>query len=181
MAEFYTELGDDLKQFIGEQKMFFTASAARDGRVNVSPKGMDTLRVIDEKTVIYLDLTGSGNETAAHIGENGRLTIMLCSFDAKAMILRLYGQGRVVRSGSHEWHELFPLFEPIPGARQIVVLTIDTVQTSCGYAVPRYEFKEERQSLRRWAQKKGEEGAREYRRDHNVVSLDGLPTHLLED
>jgi len=181
MGEFYDRLDDRLKRFIGEQKIFFTASAPTRGRVNVSPKGMDTLRVLDQTRVAYLDLTGSGNETAAHVEENRRLTLMWCSFGPSAMILRLYGRARVVCHGAADWEEMFTLFEPIAGARQIIVLEIDSVHTSCGYGVPRYEFVEERPTLRRWAEKKGPQGIRDYWREHNRTSIDGLPTHLVDD
>ena len=178
MAKFYTELDNSLRRFIAEQKIFFTASAPNDGRVNLSPKGMDSFRCLDRKTVAYLDLTGSGNETAAHIFENGRLTIMFCSFTEKPLILRLYGRGRVVRKNDEDWNRLYSNFTPIIGERQIIVLEIDSLQTSCGFAVPVYELKEEREKLVEWAENKGENGLLEYRQTKNQVSIDGLPTHL---
>src|SRR4028118_791193 len=158
MAKFYTELDNSLRRFIAEQKIFFTASAPNDGRVNLSPKGMDSFRCLDSKTVAYLDLTGSGNETAAHIFENGRLTIMFCSFTEKPLILRLYGRGRVVRKNDEDWNRLYSNFTPIIGERQIIVLEIESLQTSCGFAVPVYELKEEREKLVEWAENKGENG-----------------------
>ena len=178
MAKFYTELDDSLRRFIAEQKIFFTASAPNDGRVNLSPKGMDSFRCLDRKTVAYLDLTGSGNETAAHIFENGRLTIMFCSFTEKPLILRLYGRGRVVRKNDEDWNRLYSNFTPIIGERQIIVLEIESLQTSCGFAVPVYELKEEREKLVEWAENKGENGLLEYRQTKNQISIDGLPTHL---
>lgn len=178
MAKFYTELDKSLQRFISEQKIFFTASAPNDGRVNLSPKGMDSFRCLDRKTVAYLDLTGSGNETAAHIFENGRLTIMFCSFTEKPLILRLYGRGRVVRKNDEDWNRLYSNFTPIIGERQIIVLEIESLQTSCGFAVPVYELKEEREKLVEWAENKGESGLLEYRQTKNQVSIDGLPTHL---
>jgi hypothetical protein len=178
MAKFYTELDNSLRRFIGEQKIFFTASAPNDGRVNLSPKGMDSFRCLDSKTVAYLDLTGSGNETAAHIFENGRLTIMFCSFTEKPLILRLYGRGRVVRKNDEDWNRLYSNFTPIVGERQIIVLEIESLQTSCGFAVPVYELKEEREKLVEWAENKGENGLLEYRQTKNQISIDGLPTHL---
>ena len=180
MAKFYTELDNSLRRFIAEQKIFFTASAPNDGRVNLSPKGMDSFRCLDRKTVAYLDLTGSGNETAAHIFENGRLTIMFCSFTEKTLILRLYGRGRVVRKNDEDWNRLYSNFTPIVGERQIIVLEIESVQTSCGFAVPVYELKEEREKLVEWAENKGENGLLEYRQTKNQISIDGLPTHLNE-
>lgn len=181
MAKFYRQLDDTLCDFICEQKMFFTATAPKAGRINLSPKGMDTFRCIDNHTVAYLDLTGSGNETAAHITENGRLTIMFCSFSEKPLILRLYGNGRVVKPKDEEWQLFHSHFLSRLGERQIIVLDIDSVQTSCGFAVPIYELKEERPTLTQWAAKKGEVGIKEYREAKNQYSIDGLPTNLCED
>lgn len=185
MAEFFSELDDRLRRFVASQKMFFVATAPGEGRINLSPKGMDTLRCLDSRTVAYLDLTGSGNETAAHLRENGRVTLMLCSFDLKPMILRIYGAGRVVRqaaggAGDTEWSELMARFDHIPGARQIVVVDVESVQTSCGYAVPVFGEGRERDTLRRWADKKGESGIRDHWRDQNQVSIDGLETGIQE-
>ena len=150
MAKFYPHLDDGLQKFIGEQKMFFTATAPAEGRINLSPKGMDTLRCLDDRTVAYLDLTGSGNETAAPLAADGRMTIMMCSFAESPLILRLYGRGRVVRPGDAEWDALRPHFPVLPGERQIVVLDLESAQTSCGFAVPVYELKGERQMLVEW-------------------------------
>lgn len=180
MAKFYQRLDGALRDFIAGQKIFFTATAPADGRINLSPKGMDTFRCLDEHTVAYLDLTGSGNETAAHLAENGRMTIMFCSFSESPLILRLYGRGRVVRPGEAEWDALHGRFPALPGERQIIVLGLDSAQTSCGFAVPVYELKEERQMLVEWTLKKGEDGIMQYRREKNRVSIDGLPTHLEE-
>lgn len=180
MAKFFSALDDALVKFIRKQKIFFTASAPRDGRVNLSPKGMDTFRCLNNKTVAYLDLTGSGNETAAHLAENGRLTIMFCSFSNQPLILRLYGTGRVVSKTDEDWETLHAHFDSIVGERQIIVLNIESLQTSCGYAVPVFELKEERQKLVEWSERKGEEGLRDYRRTKNQASIDGLPTFLNE-
>ena len=181
MAKFYSELDESLQKFIQQQKIFFTATAPTQGRINLSPKGMDTFKCIDNKTVAYLDVTGSGNETAAHLYENGRITIMFCSFTEKPLILRLYGHGRVISPRSQEWENFSALFESLPGERQIIVLQVDSAQTSCGYGVPVYEFKEERQTLKEWAVKKGEEGIAEYWEQKNQTSIDGLPTKVLAD
>lgn len=179
MAKFFDKIDDKIRAFIGEQKMFFTASAADEGRINLSPKGIDTFRVLDEKTVCYLDLTGSGNETAAHIAENGRLTIMLCSFSGAPLILRLYGKGEIISQRSEKWDEFAGLFDNFAGIRQVIVLHIESLQTSCGFGIPIYEYKEERTMLLDWAEKKGEDGIEEYWREKNQVSIDGLPTGLL--
>ena len=176
---FYPSLNEKLREFIAAQKMFFTASAPSDGgRINLSPKGLDTFAVIDDSTVAYLDLTGSGNETAAHVRDNGRLTIMLCSFEAQPKILRMYGKGRSVQPGEEQWNALAPRFPQLPGARQIIVMTIESVQTSCGFGVPLYDFRGHRDQMIEWAEKKGPEGIAEYHRTRNVVSIDGLPTGI---
>ena len=180
MAKFYEQLNDTLKGFIEEQKIFFTASAPAEGRVNLSPKGIDTFRCLDATTVAYLDLTGSGNETAAHVLENGRLTIMFCSFTEKPLILRLYGKGRVVSRDSVEWKKLAPHFRSFTGERQIIVLQIESLQTSCGFGVPVFELKEEREMLIEWAEKKGDTGIKNYRREKNKTSIDGLPTGICD-
>ena len=183
MAKFYSELTPELERFIGKQQMFFTGSAPSDGsgRVNVSPKGIDSFRCLDSHTVAYLDLTGSGNETAAHIRDNGRLTIMMCSFIGKPLILRIYGRGRVVRPQDADWASLSERFDETPGQRQIVVLAIDSVQTSCGYGVPKYEFKQQRQELIDWADRKGDAGLARYRQQKNQTSIDGLAVYETED
>ena len=181
MAKFYPDIAAPLQEFIKDQKVFFTATAPRQGRINLSPKGIDTFRCIDNKTVAYLDLTGSGNETAAHLNEDSRMTIMFCSFSEKPLILRLYGQGKVIHQRDEDWQSFYSLFNPVPGERQIIVMDVETAQTSCGYGVPLYEFKEERESLIQWADKKGEQGIHEYWKTKNLKSIDGLPTKLLED
>jgi len=181
MAKFYSDLDASLQNFIKEQKIFFTATAPQKGRINLSPKGIDSFRCIDNKTVAYLDLTGSGNETSAHLNEDSRMTIMFCSFSDNPLILRLYGQGKLIRPRDKEWQTFYSLFKPLPGERQIIVLEVDSAQTSCGFGVPVYEFKEERKTLIEWANKKGEQGIYEYWEAKNLKSIDGLPTKLLED
>ena len=181
MAKFQEELNETLIKFIKEQKMFFTATAPNQGRINLSPKGIDTFRCLDNKTVAYLDLTGSGNETSAHIQQNGRMTIMFCSYTVKPLILRLYGQGEVVRIGSEKWDNLIPNFMRDFGERQIIMLHIESLQTSCGFGVPIYELVEERDTLIDWAEGKDEEKLKDYWRAKNLQSIDGLPTNLLEN
>lgn len=181
MARFYPALEAKHRDFIAAQKLFFTATGTADSHLNLSPKGMDSLRVLDANRVAYLDLTGSGNETAAHLKHDGRMTLMWCSFDADPLILRLYGRGRTVRRQDAAWGELRRHFPALPGERQLIVLDIDSVQTSCGYAVPRYTYQGERDTLARWAEKKGAVGLLDYWREKNQVSIDGLPTGLLED
>ncbi|MBT9539562.1 pyridoxamine 5'-phosphate oxidase family protein [Thiobacillus sp.] len=181
MARFYPELEARHCDFIAAQKMFFTASGTASSRLNLSPKGMDSLRVLSPSRVAYLDLTGSGNETAAHLKHDGRMTLMWCSFDADPLILRLYGRGRAVRRQDATWGELRAHFPALPGERQLIVLDIESVQTSCGYAVPRYTYAGERDTLARWAEKKGTIGLLEYWREKNQLSIDGLTTGLLEN
>ncbi len=179
MAKFYPELSDALQQFIEKQHIFFTATAPIAGRINLSPKGINSFRVLNHQTVAYLDLTGSGNETSAHLLENGRMTIMFCSFEGKPVILRLYGTGFVIRPCDEKWDALYPCFESVPGARQIVLLQIESVSTSCGSGVPLYEFVGDRETLINWAEKKGKAGLEKYWKDNNQVSIDGLPSHSL--
>jgi len=179
MAQRYSEIPDRLKQFIEKQKIFFVGTAADDGRINISPKGMDSLRVVDKNRVVWLNVTGSGNETAAHVQENPRMTIMFAAFEGAPMILRLYGKAKVIHRSDPEWDELFSLFTPLPGARQIFDLNVDLVQTSCGMAVPYFDYVGERNQLRDWAQRIGEEGVRAYWEEVNQISLDGKPTHIM--
>ena len=176
MANFFSQLDDKLTSFIREQHMYFVATACREGRINLSPKGMDTFRVLSPTRVGYLDLTGSGAETTAHVLNDGRVTVMFCSFTAKPLILRLYGRGEIVRPGEPRWDSISKEFPTLPGARQIVLLNIESLQTSCGFAVPRYELVEERPMLVEWSEKKGEAGLAEYREKKNRTSIDGLPT-----
>lgn len=181
MAKFYPELTSTLQAFIGQQQIFFTASAPAQGRINLSPKGMSTFRCISPQTVAYLDLTGSGNETSAHIIENGRLTIMFRSFAGEPLILRLYGQGEVVYPRDRTWSHWLSFFEELPGTRQIVILHIESVQTSCGFGVPLYEYQGDRDRLTDWAAQQGPAGLQTYQRQKNQVSIDGYPTRLFAD
>jgi hypothetical protein len=181
MAKFYTELNETLREFIVAQHMFFNASAPNQGRINVSPKGLDTFRILSDKRVAYLDLTGSECETAAHLAENGRLTLLFCSFQDNPLILRLYGRGSVVRSREPQWQELRAQFPNLPGERQIIVLDIESIMTTCGFAVPLYEYKAQREQLPEFTCKMGEQRMDEYRHERNQKSIDGLPTHLFDD
>lgn len=176
MGKRYECLTADHVEFVKKQKMFFVGTAASEGRVNISPKGMDTLRIIGDKRVVWLNVTGSGNETAAHVLKNPRMTLMFCSFDEQPLILRMYGKARVFHEKDEQWNELYPLFDPLPGSRQIVDLAVDLVQTSCGMGVPFYAFEGERDSLNNWALKKGKEGIARYWEEKNAQSLDGFPT-----
>jgi hypothetical protein len=181
MAKFYTQLDDDMRKFIAAQHIYFNASAPNKGRINVSPKGLDTFRVLSDSCVGYLDLTGSECETAAHIAENGRLTLMFCSFEGKPLILRLYGKGRVVSPLSPDWSELHTHFPTLPGERQIILLDIDSIMETCGFAVPLFDFKADRTLLPEFACNMGDERMDEYRHKRNETSIDGLPTHLFDE
>ena len=175
MAQRYPDISDKLKLFIEEQKIFFVGTATADSRVNISPKGMDSLRVMNKSRVLWLNATGSGNESAAHIEENNRMTLMFVAFDGAPMILRLYGQAKVIHINDPDWHELYQYFKPLPGARQIFDVAIDLVQTSCGMAVPRFDYAGDRELLNDWAVKKGETGIQDYWQEKNRLSLDGKP------
>lgn len=180
MGKFSDSIQPAHKEFIGKQHMFFVATAPLDanGRVNLSPKGLDPFRVLSDTKVAYMDLVSSGNETSAHTLENGRITFMFCSFDEKPGILRLYGKGFAVLPGSEEWELYSRNFTIYQSTRQIIVADIDLVQTSCGFGVPLFEYSGERDIHFEWAEKKGPEGLNQYIQDHNLASLDGLPTNI---
>lgn len=180
MAKVVDSITEELQAFIAAQHLFFVGSAPLDptGHVNLSPKGLESFRILSPHRVAYLDLTGSGNETSAHIQENGRITFMFCAFDGSPSILRLYGRGYTILPDSPDWNSLYPLFKQIPGTRQIIVADIERVQTSCGFAVPLYEYQGQRETLVNWAIKKGEQGIKDYHQQKNLVSIDGLKTPL---
>ena len=182
MATQYDQITPTLQSFIKAQPLFFVATAplSEHGHVNLSPKGYDTFCILSSKQVAYLDLTGSGNETSAHLAENGRITFMFCAFGGAPQILRLYGKGETVLPGAERWDELLAHFPSYPGIRQIILASIHLVQTSCGYGVPLMEPQKDRETMARWATSKGEEGLVEYRGIKNRKSLDGLPTPLAQ-
>ncbi|TBW40892.1 pyridoxamine 5'-phosphate oxidase family protein [Siculibacillus lacustris] len=184
MSKQFPSLGSIHRTFIARQKIFFAASAAPGARVNLSPRGTDALRVLAADCVVWLDLTGSSNETAAHLAADGRLTLMFCAFEGPPMILRLYGQGRVIRRGTPDYAELLATHydgdEP-RGARQMIRLDVDLVQTSCGYGVPRFESVGPRDQLDHWVASRTDAELEDYRRRKNAVSIDGLPTGLFDD
>ena len=177
MGKIYQTLEPKLQDWIKAQKMFFvsTAPLSKDGLVNCSPKGLDTFRILDENTVAYLDLTGSGVETIAHLKENQRITIMFCAFDGPPKIVRLYGKGIVYQNGSTEFEKLSTQFDSYIGARSIIKIEVTRIADSCGYAVPKYEYVEDRDVLQKWCENKGEAVIKEYQKEKNRESLDGLP------
>jgi hypothetical protein len=178
VSDKFEKLDEKLTAFIQQQHLYFVGTAGAQGFVNVSPKGMDSFRILDDTTVAWLNLTGSGNETAAHVLENGRMTVMFCSFDKQPMIMRLYGRAVAVHPRDARWAELVALFPENIGARQIFVLDMDLVQTSCGYAVPYYKYKGERPTLSKWADNHGESGVKEYWADKNTRSMNDKDTGI---
>lgn len=176
MGKQFASITAEHKVFLAKQKLYFVGTAATDGRVNISPKAMDTFRVLDDNTVLWLNLTGSGNETATHLSENDRMTIMFCALEGKPYILRLYGHAVAIHSDDSKWDELIAHFPPHIGARQVMYMKVDLVQKSCGYSIPLFDYQEERSILTDWANKKGKKGIKEYWSERNNTSLDGKPT-----
>lgn len=180
MSEKFEALTEKHIEFIKNQHVYFVGTAAKEGFVNISPKGMDSFRVLNNTKVVWLNLTGSGNETASHILENSRMTLMFSSFEKQPLILRLYGQAKVIHPRDAEWGNLAELFPAYTGARQFFELDLELVQTSCGYAVPYYELKGERPTLTKWADKTGASGIKEYWKEKNVSNINGKNTGIFE-
>jgi hypothetical protein len=177
MGKTYDEITPDLAAWIRQQHVFFVATAPRsdDGLINCSPKGMDSFRILGPREVAYLDLTGSGVETIAHLRENARIVVMFCAFAGAPNIVRLHGRGEALEPGHPDFETLRANFPEHPGARAIIRVELTRIGDSCGYAVPRYEYAGERDALVRWAEKKGPAGLADYHRQKNALSLDGLP------
>ena len=175
MADFFDALEQKHIDFINAQQMFFVATSPKNGRINLSPKGLDCFRILSPTEVAYLDYVGSGNETAAHLLDDGRITIMFNSYNRNALIMKLYGTGQSHAPDSVRFKELMTHFEDAPGIRQIFTIQMDNLQTSCGYGVPLYDFVAERKTLTKWCEKKGEQGIKDYFNERNRVSIDGLP------
>ena len=180
MSKFYNKITTRLQKFIKAQKIFFVATAPTSGRINLSPKGMDSFRVLSENRVLWLNVTGSGNETAAHLIENQRITLMFCSFEGAPNILRIYGKGKEIKENDESWNDLIPLFPETPGTRQIFDITVESAQTSCGMSIPFFDFKGERNELNDWATEQGKKGIEAYWKNKNQTSIDGLPTNILK-
>ena len=179
MSKQLPQITPELQDFIKNQKIFFVGTPAQDGRVNVSPKGHDTLRVLSSNKLVWLNLTGSGNETAAHLLKNDRMTIMFCAFEGNPLILRLYGNAKIYHERDDTFHKYINLFEENTGSRQIIELDIDLVQTSCGFSVPFMDFKEERGMLNSWSKKQGKDKIKDYWKEKNTKSIDGFDTDIL--
>ena len=177
MGKHYDRLTSELCAWLAEQRLFFVATAPLDsaGHVNCSPKGGDTFRVLGDREVAYLDLTGSGIETVSHLQENGRIVLMFCAFDGAPKIIRLHGRGEVLYPTHPEFAAVGSAFPPRPGTRAIIRVTVDRIADSCGFGVPRMDFVEARDTLARWAEKQGDAGLDTYRREKNQLSIDGLP------
>ncbi len=180
MADRFESLSDELSTWIAEQHVYFVATAAQDGRVNLSPKGQNSLKVLSPNKILWLNLTGSGNETAAHLSDTNRMTIMWCAFDRQPRILRVYGTAKTIHPRDEEWQACAELLPAQLGARQYYRLDIDLVQTSCGYAVPFMDYQEDRAVLERWSEKRGQNGIEAYWEKENRVSLDGQPTGITQ-
>jgi hypothetical protein len=177
MGSIFPELNERLREFIAQQRMFFVASAplAADGRINISPKGLDCLRILGPTTVAYVDLTGSGIETVAHVRENGRLTLMFCAFQGPPRILRLRGRGEAVEPSDDQWDDYSHQLPHHANARSIIVLHVEMIADSCGYGIPLYDYVGERSQLSEWCERKGPAGIAEYQAKKNRSSIDGLP------
>jgi hypothetical protein len=177
MGKIFDRIDTALEQFIRAQQMYFVATAPLDagGHVNVSPKGLDTLRVLDPHTLAYLDYVGSGVETIAHLKENGRIVLMLCAFQGPPRIVRFHGRGDVLEPQHPEFATLRALFSPEPAGRAIIRIAVNRIADSCGHGVPLYQFDAHRTQIPAWAQRKGADGIRQYMSDKNRVSLDDLP------
>jgi len=178
MSQKFSSLSDQQISFIETQKIYFVGTATADSRVNISPKGMDSLHVTGKNTVVWLNVTGSGNETSAHIQVDPRMTIMFTAFEGKPLILRLYGKAKVIHKNDAEWYAYYHLFKPTTGARQIFELDIDLVQTSCGMSVPLLDYVEDRGLLTKWAESKDENAIKKYWLENNQTSIDGLDTNI---
>ena len=179
MGTQYQSLEQAHQKFIAKQPIFFVGSAASTGMINISPKGMDSLRILGPNRILWRNMTGSGNETAAHVAESPRMTIMWCSFQGPPMILRAFGTARAIHRTDADWAELDAHFEPDIAARQLFDMTVEMTQKSCGYAVPEMDFKAERDVLKKWSINKGEAGVQDYWASENTKTLDGVDTNIV--
>lgn len=176
MGKQYDQITEKHIQFIIRQQMFFVTTAGPQGRINISPKGLDSLRIVNPQQVVWLNLTGSGNETATHLMQDGRMTLMFCAFEGDPKILRLYGRATSHQEGSEAWEAHIGRFPLLPGARQVIIMTVESVASSCGFGVPLYSYLGQRDDLPGWAEKKGAKGIEDYWKNRNNLSIDGKPT-----
>ena len=181
MGKQLASITPELQAFIEKQHIFYVGTAAAEGRINVSPKGMDSFRVLDKNTVVWLNLTGSGNETAAHLLQHDRMTIMFCAFEGKPLILKLFGNAKCYHERDPEFKQYSGLFPENVGTRQFIQMNIDLVITSCGFAVPFMDFKEDRNALNAWAEKQGRNRIKTYWKKKNTKSIDGYDTRIFSD
>ena len=180
MGTQFKEINKSIQGFIEKQKIFFVATATEDSFINLSPKGMDSLKIINGNRVIWLNSTGSTNESSAHIQKNSRMTLMFCSFDANPLIVKLFGNAKVIHKNDDEWNVLSQLLPSIPGTRQIFDINIETVLTVCGMSVPYFEYKGEREDLNQYWEQQGEKGLEKYWADKNQISINGYNTNILK-
>ncbi len=176
MGKVYDHISDKHAAFIIRQQLFFVATATADSRINISPKAHDSLRIVNPKQVVWLNLTGSGNETAAHLMQDGRMSLMFCAFEGEPKVLRLYGRATSHQAESEMWEAHIGRFPRLPGARQVIIMDVEQVASSCGFGVPLFDYVGQRETLIEWAEKKGAEGIEEYWRTRNTLSVDGKPT-----
>jgi len=182
MAHITQSLNQKDKKFIENQKMFFVSSAPKEGKINLSPKGLDdTFKIVNDNKILWLNYFGSGNETAAHLLEDNRLTIMFCAFEGKPNILRLYCTARAIQEKDKEWEEYISNFSVSRAARQVFEVTIENVNNSCGQGVPLYDFVEQREDLTNYYDKRNDDDYKRYMKKNNQLSFDGKPTKLFED
>jgi len=180
MGQKYSELTEQHIKFISDQKIYFVGTAAEVGSVNLSPKGGDSLRVINSTKIAWLNLTGSGNESASHILQNPRMTLMFCALEGKPLILRAYGIAKVLHQADNDWEEYSSLFPASVAARQVFVLDINLVQSSCGMSVPYFSYDSDRDRLANWSEKQGKEGIEKYWVKKNQKSIDGFETDIVK-
>ncbi len=180
MAKQYHEISSSIKEFIDKQKIFFVGTATADSKVNISPKGMNSLRVLDKNRIIWLNVTGSGNETSAHVQVTPRITLMFMALEGKPMILRIYGKASVLHKNDVEWENLISMFPSLPAARNIFDVRVELVQTSCGMAVPYFDYIEEREQLNNLHSKIGDERVTQYWKEKNQYSIDNIPTNIVK-
>lgn len=180
MANFFDELNEDMKKFINSQKMFFVATAPKEGKINLSPKGLESLKIVSNNKILWLNYFGSGNETAAHLLEDNRMTLMFCAYEGEPLIIRVYAKVNVIQEKDEQWNSYIKEFSQTNGARQVFELEIESVNSSCGWGVPLYEYKGQREKLTTYYDNSTKEEHLNYMKKNNQVSFDGKETKLFE-